>query len=45
MKDVVDAKFTVVHPKRLWGLRFDWRNFLIVGGLTFIAGLARLLQG
>ncbi len=41
--DWTDAKFKVVRdPRRKpW---FDWRNFLIVGGLGLIAALRPLLE-
>lgn len=39
-----DAKFKAVRPKgQRYRLTFDWRNFLIVGGLAAMVGLARLL--
>lgn len=40
-----DAEFEVVEesPRRR-GWWFDWRNFLLVGGLSALMGLARLLQ-
>jgi hypothetical protein len=46
--DWTDAKFDIVTPppeKRRWRspVIIDWRNFLIVGGLTFAAALARML--
>lgn len=38
-RDVIDAKFKVIrdpHKRRVW---FDWRNFLIVGGLSLMGVL------
>jgi hypothetical protein len=39
-----DAKFEVVKPRRRGWVWFDWRNFLIVGGLSLIAALRPLLD-
>jgi hypothetical protein len=42
---VIDAKFKVIRrprgQRRFW---FDWRNFLIVGGLSAAAALRPLLE-
>jgi hypothetical protein len=40
-----DAKFKVVKPRRrlLGGWAFDWRNFLIVGGISALVALKALL--
>lgn len=36
-RNVIDAKFKVIRdPRRKWRVWFDWRNFLIVGGLSLI---------
>lgn len=48
-RDWIDAKFEVIEQprrkRRLFeGWWFDWRNFLLVGGLAAIAGLGRLMQ-
>lgn len=43
--DVIDAKFKVVRPprgqRRPW---FDWRNFLIVGGLSLLAVMGQAMR-
>lgn len=40
-----DAKFEVIRaPRRQRRAWFDWRNFLIVGGLSLIAALRSLLE-
>lgn len=41
---VIDAKFKVVRPARPRRFWFDWRNFLIVGGLSAAAALRPLLE-
>lgn len=41
-----DAEFTVVRgPRRQRWRWFDWRNFLIVGGLSVAAVLREVLNG
>lgn len=50
--DVIDAEFEVIDPgpakprkRRLFeGWWFDWRNFLIVGGLSAAAAARVLLE-
>lgn len=42
---MIDAKFKVVSPKRGWRLSFDWRNFLMVSGLTALFALKLLVVG
>jgi hypothetical protein len=38
--DVIDAKFKVIKgPRQSRGWWFDWRNFLIVGGLSLMGVL------
>lgn len=42
--DVIDAKFKVVRKpsgRRPW---FDWRNFLIVGGLSLLAVMGQAMR-
>lgn len=48
-RDVIDAQFDVVKPapkpiRRKWRLVFDWRNFLIVGGLSALVAARELLK-
>lgn len=47
---VIDAKFEVIseptsRPRYRRAGWFDWRNFLIVGGLSSLAAIKALLDG
>lgn len=42
---ITDAEYKVVHgPKRPGGWWFDWRNFLIVGGLGLVGAIRALIE-
>lgn len=43
-REYIDAEFKVIRPRRYRREWFDWRNFLIIGGLTALAGLRGLLE-